>query len=187
MSVPTELPSHVQIEEKTSRFLEVLKAREPGLSSWRELRHKLGSELYEMLGAVLDKNEYAVGQQVAPGLVVAHENTIKLLQEQADAKNDLREELHKKDLQVEELKKKEQWQIDEYLKLQEMAHDRLEKLTAANQLVEEFQEGADYDQKVRDDFAREFFGDQEGKLWAPGLTLKKLLEMIRDNGISPKK
>jgi hypothetical protein len=39
--------------------------------------------------------EFYVGQQVAPGLVVAHENTIKLLQEQADAKNDLRQELHK--------------------------------------------------------------------------------------------
>ena len=39
--------------------------------------------------------EFVVGQQVAPGLVVAHENTIKLLQEQADAKNDLRQELHK--------------------------------------------------------------------------------------------
>jgi len=41
--------------------------------------------------------EFVVGQQVAPGLVVVHENTIKLLQEQADAKNDLRAELQKKD------------------------------------------------------------------------------------------
>jgi hypothetical protein len=31
-----------------------------------------------------------------------------------------------------------------------------------------------------DEFAREFFGDQEGTLWAPGFTLKKLLEMVRD-------
>ena len=96
-----ELPSHVQIEEKTARFLEVLKAREPGLLSWRESRHKLGSELYEMLGAVLDKGQYAVGQRVAPGLIVVHEDTLELLREQADAKNDLRAELKKQDEAVE--------------------------------------------------------------------------------------
>ena len=101
-TVKKELPSHVQIEEKTAKFLDVLKVREPGLSTWRETRHKLGSELHEMLGAVLDKDQYVVGQQVAPGLVVAHENTLKLLQEQADAKNDLRAELHKQDEAVKE-------------------------------------------------------------------------------------
>lgn len=49
--------------------------------------------------------EYAVGQQVAPGLVVIHENTLKLLQDQAAAKNDLRQELREQDLQVRELRR----------------------------------------------------------------------------------
>lgn len=48
--------------------------------------------------------DYWVGQQVAPGLVVVHEDTLKLLREQADAKNDLRKALHDADLQVRELK-----------------------------------------------------------------------------------
>lgn len=52
-----------------------------------------------------------------------------------------------------------------------------------NLQIDEMRDGDTYDQQVRDDFAREFFGDQEGKLWAPGLTLKKLLEMVREKYI----
>lgn len=46
--------------------------------------------------------------------------------------------------------------------------------------ISEYQDGADYDHGKMDDFAREFFGDQEGKTWKAGFTLGKLLEMVRD-------
>ena len=37
-----------------------------------------------------------------------------------------------------------------------------------------------YDHQIMDEFAREFFPDEEGKTWAPGFSLGKLLEMVRE-------
>lgn len=56
--------------------------------------------------------EFAVGQQLAPDLVVAHEDTLRMLREQADAKNDLRVAL---------------FQADEDLKGMTSHRDRLQK------------------------------------------------------------
>lgn len=52
---------------------------------------------------------------------------------------------------------------------------------------DEIREGEACDRQVMDEFAREFFGDQEGTLWLPGLTLKKLLEMVRDRFVEKRK
>ncbi len=54
------------------------------------------------------------------------------------------------------------------------------KCEALELQIDEFKEGEAQDRQVMDEFAREFFTGQEGNLWLPGFTLKKLLEMIRD-------
>jgi len=68
----------------------------------------------------------------------------------------------------------------EFLHKMDTLTDERDKALLQN---DEMREGETYDQQVRDDFAREFFGDQEETLWKPGLNLKKLLEMIRDKYI----
>lgn len=50
----------------------------------------------------MENQYFVVGQLLGDNLVVVHQDTLKLLQEQADAKNDLRKELHKQDEAVKE-------------------------------------------------------------------------------------
>lgn len=73
--------------------------------------------------------EYVVGQQVAPGLVVVHEDTLKLLREQADAKNDLRAELSKSDLELRDMTEDR----DAWIKKENAASNRLVEALLENQ------------------------------------------------------
>lgn len=53
-------------------------------------------------------------------------------------------------------------------------------LDAAFLQIGEHETAFEYDHKIMDDFAREFWPDEEGKTWAAGFSLGKLMEMCRD-------
>lgn len=101
-------------------------------------------------------------------------------------------------LQIDALKKEEQDTRNQYTAFKHSAGSRITELEEERKLlmahieqdqtdlervteeVERWQESNAYDHQKMDEFAREFFGDQEGKTWAAGFTLWKLLEMARD-------
>jgi hypothetical protein len=66
------------------------------------------------------------------------------------------------------------------MQLEEKYSELLQSHASLCGKIEEHQELDAVRQQITEEFAREFFGDQEGKLWEEGLTLSKLLEMIRD-------
>jgi hypothetical protein len=55
-----KIPSHLDMERKVEDFLNLLKQRELGLMTWQEARSKMASELYDMLGRVLGKDQVGV-------------------------------------------------------------------------------------------------------------------------------
>lgn len=50
-----KIPSHVEIEVMTERFLALMKEREVGLATYLEARSNAAIELYEALGKVLGR------------------------------------------------------------------------------------------------------------------------------------
>ncbi len=55
-NVAENIPSHLEIEELTEKFLGIMKAREVGLASYLIARTQAAERLYEALGKVLGKS-----------------------------------------------------------------------------------------------------------------------------------